>query len=104
MSRTKARYPTTPTLEKRGENWHYSFSFLGKRYRGSTYCNKKGKAQIESETDCMLITGHKSRSVFDKFYNVIEAKDVFTAIQNSKKVMPTKSDNVLPINIKKVDV
>ena len=52
----------------------------------------------------MLITGHQSRSVFDIFYNVIEAKDVFTAIQNSKKVMPTKSVNVLPINIKKVDV
>ena len=75
MDRSKARYPTTPTLYKRGGNiWHYRFSFLGKQY-----------------------------SVFDKFYNVIEAKDVFTAIQNSKKVMPTKSDNVLPINIKKVD-
>ncbi len=75
MGRTKARYPTTPTLYKRGGNiWHYRFSFLGKQY-----------------------------SVFDKFYNVIEAKDVFTAIHNSKKVIESKSDNVLPINIKKVD-
>ncbi len=38
---------------------------------------------------------------FDKFYNVIEAKDVFTAIHNSKKIIESKSDNVLPINIKK---
>jgi hypothetical protein len=54
-----------------------------------------------SETNCILITGHKSRSVFDKFYNVIEAKDVFTAIQKSKKVIESKSDKVLPINMKK---
>ena len=47
MARTKARHPTTPTLFKRGEIWHYRFSFLGKQYRGSTQCNKKGKAQIE---------------------------------------------------------
>ena len=46
MARTKARYPTTPTFYKRGNNWHYRFSFLGKQYRGSTHCTKKGKAQI----------------------------------------------------------
>ncbi len=76
MGRTKARYPTTPTLYKRGGNiWHYRFSFLGKQY-----------------------------SVFDKLYNVIEAKDVFAAIRNSKnKVVESQPDNVLPINIKKVD-
>jgi len=44
----------------------------------------------------------KQYSVFDKFYNVIEAKDVFTAIRNSKKVIKSKSENVLPISIKKV--
>lgn len=54
-----------------------------------------------SETDCILITRHKSRSVFDKFYNVIEAKDFFTAIHKSKKVISSKSDKVLPINVKK---
>ena len=49
----------------------------------------------------MSITGHKSRSVFDKFYNIIEAKDVFAAIHKSKKVISSTSDKVLPINIKK---
>jgi len=47
MARTKARYPTTPTLYKRGNLWHYRFSFLGKQYRGSTQCSLKGKAQVE---------------------------------------------------------
>ncbi len=47
MARTKARYPTTPALYKRGDVWHYRFSFLGKQYRGSTHCTKKGKAQVE---------------------------------------------------------
>ena len=53
MARTKARYPTIPTLYKRGGNiWHYRFSFLGNQYTGSTHCNKKGKAQIEVAYAC----------------------------------------------------
>lgn len=47
MARTKAKYPTTPRLYQRGKVWHYSFSFLGKQYRGSTHCTLKGKAQVE---------------------------------------------------------
>jgi len=54
-----------------------------------------------SETDCMGITGHKSRKIFDKFYNVIEAKDVFTAISNSKNTVESKTDNVISIKVKK---
>ena len=46
MARIKSTYPTAATLKKRGEIWHYSFSFLGKQKRGSTHCDKKGKAQV----------------------------------------------------------
>lgn len=54
-----------------------------------------------TESEVMMITGHRSRKVFDQFYNLVEAEDLLKVIENSANTkLSQRPDNVIDISNK----